>query len=766
MKINMKNISIKWQLMAICIILVTVPVISLGILSYRKVRTETFQQVEEQLQQQALQTQLLVENVHALVQENTTGHRLQAKKIVDAQAEAVYQFIQSWTGSMESLKDVIASVVVGKTGYIFVLDYEGHYMVSKGRQRDGENIWNAKDSDGNLFIQESIRKARQLSGSQMDHQMYFWKNIGEDRAREKIATLLHIPQYKWVVGVSVYYDELIDTAYKDKKIDELKDKLADLVVGKTGYIFILDKNGEYVLSQKRQRDGEKIWDARDADGELFIQKIIQTGLGLKPGQTATTYYPWQNAGESNVRVKMASYTYFPEWDWIIAPSAYQDDFLDGLKNIGTLTMIISVVSIVVGAIAAFLFTRTLVNAFGMLVRNLNQVAIGDLTAKIDDDMGTNEIGQMTSAMGSMISNLKDTVQVAEKISKGDLTVKVQTLSEKDTLGHALKAMVEKIGQVVSEVKFAAENVAAGSQQMSSGSVQMAEGATEQAASAEEASSSMEEMASNIKQNADNAMQTEKIALKSADDAKEGGTAVTETVSAMKKIAEKISIVEEIARQTDLLALNAAIEAARAGDHGKGFAVVASEVRKLAERSRSAAAEIGRLSGTSVEVAERAGQMLDSIVPDIRKTAELVQEISAASNEQTTGAEQVNKAIQQLDMVIQQNASVSEQMASTSEELASQAEQLRDSISFFKLDEIVGKRPVTGERRTRAASAPAARQEPPKRPAPKTKAAAKIGSAGFEKSTGDQPMSKGSGFSLNMDGSGGDDGISDAAFERF
>lgn len=197
---------------------------------------------------------------------------------------------------------------------------------------------------------------------------------------------------------------------------------------------------------------------------------------------------------------------------------------------------------------------------------------------------------------------------------------------------------------------------------------------------------MEQMAANIRQNADNAMQTEKIATNSAEVAKEGGAAVAQTVSAMKDIADKISIIEEIARQTNLLALNAAIEAARAGEAGKGFAVVAAEVRKLAERSQGAANEISELSSSSVEVAEKAGKMLTMMLPDIQKTAELVQEISASSKEQDTGAEQVNKAIQQLDQVIQRNAAASEQMASTSGELSSQAQQLQETISFFRLDQ--------------------------------------------------------------------------------
>lgn len=288
---------------------------------------------------------------------------------------------------------------------------------------------------------------------------------------------------------------------------------------------------------------------------------------------------------------------------------------------------------------------------------------------------------------SITKPLNEAVHISDRLAKGDLTLTVDVNSKDETgqLLAAMRNMVDNLKNVVEDVNTAAQNVASGSQQMSSASQQMSEGATMQASSAEEVSSSMEEMASNIKQNADNANQTEKIALKAATDAKEGGQAVSETVSAMKEIATKISIIEEIARQTNLLALNAAIEAARAGEHGKGFAVVATEVRKLAERSQTAAGEIGKLSSSSVEVAEKAGEMLTMIVPDIQKTAELVQEISAASGEQNAGADQINKAIQQLDQVIQQNASATEEIASTAEELSSQATLLIDTIAYFKVD---------------------------------------------------------------------------------
>jgi len=291
----------------------------------------------------------------------------------------------------------------------------------------------------------------------------------------------------------------------------------------------------------------------------------------------------------------------------------------------------------------------------------------------------------------------------KQIAAGDLTAELD-INRKDEIGDsakALKAMVAKLKEVITVIVGASENITSASEEMSSSSQQMSEGATEQAASAEEVSSSMEQMAANIQQNTDNAQQTETIALKAADDIQEGSESVNHTVNSMKDIASKIGIIGEIARQTNLLALNAAVEAARAGEHGKGFAVVAAEVRKLAERSQSAAAEIDQVSASSVAIAEKSGKLLEQIVPDIQKTARLVQEISASSREQSSGSEQVNAAVQQLNQVTQQNAASAEEVASNSEELASQADQMKETIGFFRIEHTGNRQSVRVENKATA-----------------------------------------------------------------
>ena len=283
--------------------------------------------------------------------------------------------------------------------------------------------------------------------------------------------------------------------------------------------------------------------------------------------------------------------------------------------------------------------------------------------------------------------INQAVTVANQLAEGDLTAKL-TVDSNDETGRllaAMQTMVGKLSEIIGEVRSAADNLSSASEEVSVTAQSMSQGASEQAASVEETSASVEQMSASINQNTENAKVTDGMATKAATEADEGGSAVRQTVDAMKSIAEKISIIDDIAYQTNLLALNAAIEAARAGEHGKGFAVVAAEVRKLAERSQVAAQEIGEVAKGSVGLAEKAGTLLDEMVPTIKKTSELVQEIAAASEEQSSGVAQINTAMTQLNQITQQAASASEELAATSEEMSSQAEQLQQLMGFFKVE---------------------------------------------------------------------------------
>ncbi len=487
---------------------------------------------------------------------------------------------------------------------------------------------------------------------------------------ERALRLAMADEKKELAAVEAEFNKLAEKADKEFKKTE---KLIDEAI----------KTAASSADQKAFKDFGDLMKAADKEHTDFDSGVTRIFGLLNSAKIREALAGTENVEKEREQVEKTIQTILKAVEKFTdeAAKAAENDEKMALRSI----IIFGLVALVLGIGAGVYISRSITRPLIKAVDISNSLAKGDLALDIEVT-GKDETGQLLASMKNMVDSMRVSAVALEKISQGDLTVEAKMRSEKDTFVQSMINMVAKLREVVGQVKMAVDNVASGSQELSSTAEEMSQGGTEQAAAAEEASSSMEEMSSNIKQNADNSQQTEKIALKAATDAKEGGEAVSETVHAMKEIAGKITIIEEIARQTNLLALNAAIEAARAGEHGKGFAVVASEVRKLAERSQTAAGEISKLSASSVEVATKAGEMLAKIVPDIQKTAELVQEISAASNEQNTGAEQINQAIQQLDQVIQQNASASEEMASTSEELASQAEQLQSSIAFFKIDD--------------------------------------------------------------------------------
>ncbi len=384
--------------------------------------------------------------------------------------------------------------------------------------------------------------------------------------------------------------------------------------------------------------------------------------------------------------------------------------------------IISALCLLLLAFISWKLIRSLTTPLNRAVEVANQLAAGNLDVKIEVRR-EDEIGKLLLSMQGMVAYFQEMAVAAERISSGDVSATVSPRSEEDTLGRsfrdmviylqemagiadsiaegdltstikpkseldslalALRKMTGNLAQMIGDIRSGVTTLSTASTQVSSTAQSLSRGTSSQSASVEQATASLEQMTASITQNAANSQEMRDMAIQGAADAEQSGVAVVETKEAMEKIAEKITIVEDIAYQTNLLALNAAIEAARAGEHGRGFAVVASEVRKLAERSQGAAKEIGDLAGTSVGSAERSAAALAQLVPSIHKTADLVQEVSAASNEQSTGVSQINQSMSILDQITQQNASAAEELSATAEELAGQATTLRQRMDIFTL----------------------------------------------------------------------------------
>ncbi len=425
--------------------------------------------------------------------------------------------------------------------------------------------------------------------------------------------------------------------------------------GETGYIFIYDSQGVTISLPDKSVVGTNRWNLQDANGTYIVRELINAG---KTGDGFSVYY-YNKPGETTASPKRSYTAYFAPWDWIVGTGNYIDD-IDALVEAEHLKI------------------------NGFIKRIIMILLLADITVIVLASM-------LAWMMGARISRpVESLVSDVEKIARGDLTVNIAVQSRDETkiLSEALSHMVERLKTTVTGIMSTSRSIMSNAQEVAAASQQVASGASEQASSAEEISASMEQLSANIQQNTDNSRESNTIVSRAATDADSSGTSVEETVNSMKFISNKISIIEEIARNTNLLALNAAIEAARAGDAGKGFAVVASEVRKLAENSQNAANDITHVASESVKKADATLEMMRSIVPAIKKSAEIAEEIFEGSNEQARGAEQINQALLQMDKVIQSNAASSEEIASMAEVLKEKSVSLSKLVSFFRTGEKV------------------------------------------------------------------------------
>ncbi len=681
---DFRNLSLRAKMTSFIVFAVIVPLVALLLsVQFFSQKTQSVAvTASERLAKNNLDhTVLSAINLASANHDSITGQRETAvKNYLRSMADALwrkaehYQQILPRAEAWKQFRKEMLSQKIAATGYAFGMDSNGVLTI------------HPKSEGKNLAGKEHIDEMRRNREGYIKYHSVTTK-------RDKAVFYRYFEPFDLIIAPGVFIDELeslYDLDGEERLLGKMKSLLGNFRIGEKGFVWALSA-GDDGIAYVVQPDGRQL-SLRDAGGADIGESIVRRAVEAGHGTINRAHLEMANPFDGKTYPTTIRFAYFEPFRWVIGASVPDEEYLASAnvvaESFSDLGWLITLASLAVGSVVILM-----ANWFGQIaitqpVRKVlelvQNVSAGDFRQRLNLRF-RDEIGQVGAALDEMSDHLQGHAELAEEISRGNLSIEVKTISERDQLGTALRTMSERLREVIGQVHAAAENVAAGSLALNDSAMQMSQGASEQAAAAEQASSSVEQMAANIRQNADNASETEKIAVRAADQAREGGAAVNATVEAMREIVEKINIIEEIARQTNLLALNAAIEAARAGEHGKGFAVVAAEVRKLAERSQVAAGEISELSGTSVGVAEKAGHLLQQIVPDIQRTAELIQEITASSREQDAGSAQINSAIHQLDRVIQQNAASAEEMASTSEELSSQSNQLQEMIGFFRTD---------------------------------------------------------------------------------